>query len=61
MNGEEALPPSPTSARNEQTFLYLTALFSAARLRALRAVNTALVELYCQTGEIISHKLEPVE
>jgi predicted nuclease of restriction endonuclease-like (RecB) superfamily len=58
---EEALPPSPTPARNEQTFSDIAALISASRLRALRAVNTALVDLYWQIGEIISHKLDRAE
>lgn len=58
---EEALPLSPTPARNEQTFADIVALISASRLRALRAVNIALVDLYWQIGDIISHKLERAE
>ena len=58
---EEAITPSPGLVRNEQTFADIVALISASRLRALRAVNTALVELYWQIGEIISRKLERAE
>lgn len=58
---EEAITPSPDFVRNEQTFADIVALISASRIRALRAVNTALVELYWQIGEIISRKLERTE
>lgn len=58
---EEAITPSPDLVRNEQTFADIVALISASRIRALRAVNTALVELYWQIGEIISRKLERTE
>jgi|SRR3954452_16480192 len=61
MSEEAALVPSPDSANNEQTFAEIIALISASRVRALRAVNTALVELYWQIGEIISRKLERAE
>ena len=36
-------------------------LVAAARQRALQAVNTSLIELYWQVGEIISHKLAAAE
>ena len=58
---EQALTPAPDPVRNEQTFADIVALISASRIRALRAVNTALVELYWQIGEIISRKLERAE
>ena len=61
MSEEAALVPSPDSANNEQTFAEIIALISASRVRALRAVNTALVELYWQIGEIISRQLERAE
>jgi predicted nuclease of restriction endonuclease-like (RecB) superfamily len=58
---EKAITPSPGLVRNEQTFADIVALISASRLRALQAVNTALMELYWQIGEIISRKLERAE
>ncbi|MBV9226527.1 MAG: hypothetical protein JOY85_21040 [Acidobacteriaceae bacterium] len=53
--------PSRELVRNEQTFAEIVALISSSRIRALQAVNTALVELYWQVGEIISKKLERAE
>ena len=59
---EDALtPPSQDLIRNEQTFADILALISSSRTRALKAVNTALVELYWQIGETISRKLEGAE
>ena len=59
---EDALTsPSQDLVRNEQTFADILALISSSRTRALKAVNTALVELYWQIGEIISRKLERAE
>lgn len=59
---EDALtPPSQYLVRSEQTFADIVALISSSRTRALQAVNTGLVELYWQIGEIISQKLEHAE
>lgn len=46
---------------DEQTFADIVALISSSRIRALKAVNTALVELYWDIGGIISQKLERAE
>jgi hypothetical protein len=59
---EDALtPPSLDLVRNEETFTDILALISSSRRRALKVVNTALVELYWQIGEIISRKLDRAE
>ncbi len=42
----------------EATFREVIGLIQDARARALRAVNTELVELYWQVGEFISGKIE---
>ena len=45
----------------ESGFNEILQLVAAAQQRALQAVNTSLIELYWQVGEIISHKLAAAE
>lgn len=42
-------------------FAEVLQLIASARLRAVQAVNTALIDLYWQVGAIISHKIETAE
>lgn len=42
-------------------FTEITQLIVAARQRALQTVNTALIDLYWQVGQIISRKIEQAE
>jgi predicted nuclease of restriction endonuclease-like (RecB) superfamily len=42
-------------------FTEITQLIAAARQRALQTVNTALIDLYWQVGQIISRKIEQAE
>lgn len=42
-------------------FAEITQLIASARQRAMQAVNTALIELYWQVGQIISRKIEQAE
>ena len=42
-------------------FSEITQLIAAARQRAVQAVNTALIDLYWQVGQIISRKIEAAE
>jgi predicted nuclease of restriction endonuclease-like (RecB) superfamily len=42
-------------------FTEITQLIAAARQRAVQAVNTALIDLYWQVGQIISHKIAASE
>ena len=42
-------------------FAEITQLIAAARQRAVQAVNTALIDLYWQVGQIISRKIEQAE
>ncbi len=42
-------------------FAEITQLIASARQRAVQAVNTALIELYWQVGQIISRKIEQAE
>jgi predicted nuclease of restriction endonuclease-like (RecB) superfamily len=39
----------------------IAALISAARQRAVQAVNTTLIDLYWQVGQAISHKIEQAQ
>lgn len=45
----------------ESHFTEVAQLITAARQRALQAVNTTLIELYWQVGEYISRKIEAAE
>lgn len=53
-------PASPTAITppNERAFAEVVEMIQDARLRALTAVNAALVDLYWRIGEYISRKLE---
>ncbi len=42
-------------------FAEITQLIASARQRAVQTVNTALIELYWQVGQIISRKIEQAE
>ena len=48
-------------ARDEAAFSEVVQLIAASRERALRDVNTALIDLYWKVGEIISRKIEAAE
>ena len=41
----------------ESGFTEIVRLIGASRERAMQAVNTALIELYWQIGEVISHRV----
>lgn len=45
----------------ESGFTAVVDLITAARQRALQAVNTSLIELYWQVGEVISRKIAAAE
>lgn len=50
----------PEQARDSE-FSEILGLVAAARLRAVQAVNTTLIELYWQVGEVISRKIAGAE
>ena len=50
-----------TPLNSQPDFNEITQLIHAARQRAVQAVNTALIELYWQVGEIISRKIAQAE
>lgn len=54
-------PRSLASTRDQQSFAEVVQLITAARERAFRDVNTTLIDLYWQVGEIISHKIKAEE
>jgi predicted nuclease of restriction endonuclease-like (RecB) superfamily len=55
-------PLIPKSSRKDKvTFSEIVRLIANSREKALQAVNTALIELYWQVGEIISRKVESAE
>jgi predicted nuclease of restriction endonuclease-like (RecB) superfamily len=58
---ETAITKPSNPSENEQAFAEIVELITSSRLRAIRAVNTTLVDLYWQVGEIISRKLEKAE
>ncbi len=45
----------------EAGFSEVVQLIASARQRAIQAVNTSLIDLYWQVGEIISHKIQAAE
>jgi DUF1016 N-terminal domain len=45
----------------EAGFSDVVQLIASARQRAIQAVNTSLIDLYWQVGEIISHKIAAAE
>ena len=46
---------------HESEFSEILGLVAAARMRAVQAVNTTLIELYWQVGEVISRKIAAAE
>ncbi len=50
--------PPRTADREAQAFAEVVGLIQSARARALRAVNTELIDLYWRVGEIISRRIE---
>lgn len=51
----------PATGGDEAAFAEIAHLITAARERAIQNVNTTLIELYWNVGEIISRKLEAAE
>jgi predicted nuclease of restriction endonuclease-like (RecB) superfamily len=49
------------NAPQEPSFSDIAQLITAARQRAVQAVNTTLIELYCQIGQHISRKIAAAE
>ena len=47
-----------TAKANQDDFAEITQLIALSRQRAVQVVNTALIELYWQVGQIISRKIE---
>jgi predicted nuclease of restriction endonuclease-like (RecB) superfamily len=45
----------------QDDFAEITQLIAAAKQRALQTINTALIELYWQVGQTISHKIAQAE
>ena len=55
-------PPGLTpAAADEAGFSEVVRLIAASRQRAMQAVNTTLIELYWQVGELISRKIAAAE
>lgn len=48
---------TPPTLVPQADFDEIAALISAARQRAMQAVNTSLIELYWQVGQTISRKI----
>ncbi len=46
---------------SDSEFSEILGLVAAARLRAVQAVSTTLIELYWQVGEVISRKIAAAE
>jgi predicted nuclease of restriction endonuclease-like (RecB) superfamily len=61
MMSDTAVSKTGNPSENEQVFSEIVELIASSRFRAVRAVNTALLDLYWQVGEIISRKLEKAE
>ena len=53
--------PHPPALIPQADFDEIRALISAARQRAVQAVNTTLIELYWQVGQTISRKIGPAQ
>lgn len=53
--------PVQPATKNEAAFSEVVSLIVASREKALRDVNTALIDLYWRIGEIISRKIETAE
>lgn len=60
-----AIQPTPSSIRSatakDATFSEIVGLIVATREKSLQAVNTALIDLYWNVGEIISRKITAAE
>lgn len=52
---------NPLVLTQQADFDEIAALISAARLRAVQAVNTTLIDLYWQVGQTISRKIEQAQ
>ena len=50
-----------THASPDEGFVEVVSLIQAARVRALQAVNTELIDLYWQVGGIVSRKIAAAE
>ena len=61
MRSKANSPELTSTKRDEATFLEIVHLITASREKALRAVNTALIELYWEVGGTISRKIEAAE
>jgi len=46
-----------SSEPNEQAFAEVVVMIQFARQKALASVNIALIDLYCQVGEVISRRI----
>lgn len=55
----ESIPSAPGG--DEEAFAEVARLIAAARGKALRAVNTSLIELYWELGSTISRKIKAAE
>jgi predicted nuclease of restriction endonuclease-like (RecB) superfamily len=51
----------PTPLTPKDDFTEITQLITAARQRAVQSVNTTLIDLYWQVGQMISRKIEQVQ
>lgn len=60
-NPTTAKPATTSDKALEASFLEVAELIHQAKQRAYQAVNTTLIELYWQVGEIISRKLETAQ
>ena len=54
-------PHTLRPSKDEAAFAEVVQLIAAARERAVRDVNTTLIDLYWKVGEIISRKIEAAE
>jgi predicted nuclease of restriction endonuclease-like (RecB) superfamily len=52
---------NPPAVNPQADFAEISALITAARQRAVQAVNTTLIELYWQVGQTISRKIEQAQ
>jgi predicted nuclease of restriction endonuclease-like (RecB) superfamily len=52
---------TPPAINQQPDFAEISALITAARQRAVQAVNTTLIELYWQVGQTISRKIEQAQ
>jgi predicted nuclease of restriction endonuclease-like (RecB) superfamily len=52
---------APSTHAEDATFSKIVGLIAAAREKSLKAVNTALIDLYWMVGEIISRKIASAE